>query len=87
MCVCVCVCVCVCIINIRVRHEVKYQRGLIMKNGQDVYNQMRSGTIGAPDRVNIPRLMHDTRLYQLDIKMTNNYHGTKQDINTKPVMM
>ena len=32
---------------------------------------------GAPDRVNIPCLMHDTCLCQLDAKMTNNYHGTK----------
>ena len=35
-----------------------------------------SGT-SAPDRVNIPCLMHDTRLCQLDVKMTNNYHRTK----------
>ena len=34
--------------------------------------------LGAPDRVNIPCLMHDTRLCQLDVQMTNNYHGTKQ---------
>ena len=27
--------------------------------------------LGAPDRVNIPCLMHDTRLCQLDVKMTN----------------
>ena len=33
--------------------------------------------LGAPDRVNIPCLMHDTRLCQLDVKMTNNCHGTK----------
>ena len=33
--------------------------------------------LGAPDRVNIPGLMHDTRICQLDVKMTNNYHGTK----------
>ena len=26
---------------------------------------------GAPDRVNIPCLMHDTCLCQLDVKMTN----------------
>ena len=29
--------------------------------------------LGAPDRVNIPCLMHDTRLCQLDVKMTNVY--------------
>ena len=28
--------------------------------------------LGAPDRVNIPCLMHDTRLCQIDVKMTNN---------------
>ena len=28
--------------------------------------------LGAPDRVNIPCLMHDTRLSQIDVKMTNN---------------
>ena len=32
--------------------------------------------LGAPDRVNIPCLMHDTRLCQLDVKMTNNSHTT-----------
>ena len=37
---------------------------------------MGSGT-NAPDRVNIPCLMHDTCLCQLDVKMTNTYHGTK----------
>ena len=30
------------------------------------------GILGAPDRVIIPCLMHDTRFYQLDVKMTNN---------------
>ena len=33
--------------------------------------------LGAPDRVNIPCLLHDTHLCQLDVKITNNYHGTK----------
>ena len=33
--------------------------------------------LGAPDRGNIPCLMHATRLCQLDVKITNNYHGTK----------
>ena len=33
---------------------------------------MVSGTLGAPDRVNIPCLIHNTRLRQLDVKMTNN---------------
>ena len=28
--------------------------------------------LGAPDRVNIPCPMHDTRLCQIDVKMTNN---------------
>ena len=28
--------------------------------------------LGDPDRVNIPCLMHDTRLCRLDVKMTNN---------------
>ena len=28
--------------------------------------------LGAPYRVNIPCLMHDTCLCQLDVKMTNN---------------
>ena len=44
---------------------------------------------GVPDRVNIPCLMHDTHLCQLDVTMTNNYHGTNklkyktcQDIKT-----
>ena len=33
--------------------------------------------LGAPDRVNILCLVHDTRLCQLDVKMSNNYHGIK----------
>ena len=32
--------------------------------------------LGAPDRVNIPCRMHDTRLCQSDDKMTNDLHGT-----------
>ena len=32
--------------------------------------------LGAPDKVNIPYLMHDTSLCQLDVIMTNNNHGT-----------
>ena len=32
--------------------------------------------LGALDRVNIPCLMHDTRPCQLDVKMTNDWHGT-----------
>ena len=39
------------------------------------------------DRVNIACLMHDTRLCQLDVKMTNNYHGTKSIYIQKPVKM
>ena len=31
----------------------------------------------APDRVNTLRPTHDTHLCQLDVKMTNNCHGTK----------
>ena len=34
--------------------------------------------LGAPDRVNIACLMHDTRLCQMNVTMTNNKHGTKQ---------
>ena len=30
-------------------------------------------------RVNIPCLMHDTSLCQLDVKLTNIYHGTKSN--------
>ena len=33
--------------------------------------------LGALDRLTIPCLMHDTCLCQLDVKMTNSYHGTK----------
>ena len=31
--------------------------------------------LGVRDRVNIPCLMHDTRLCQYDVKMTNDLHG------------
>ena len=48
----------------KVPHEVKIKRALakrtseIMKNGQDVIQML---VLGAPDRVNIPGSMHDTR--------------------------
>ena len=32
--------------------------------------------LGASDRVNTPCLMHDTLLRHIDVKMTDNYHGT-----------
>ena len=38
---------------------------------------MGSQVPDAPDRVNTLRPTHDTHLCQLDVKMTNNYHGTK----------
>ena len=60
MCVCVCVCV---------AHEVKNQHAVVMStsqimlNGKDVHIQIGKWYyIGAPDRVNIPCLMHDTTL-------------------------
>ena len=34
--------------------------------------------LSAPDRVNIPYFMPDTRLCKLDVEMTNDYHGTKK---------
>ena len=42
--------------------------------------------LGAPDRVNIPCLILDTRLCQLDVTMTIYHHGTKKDINTKLIV-
>ena len=41
-----------------------------MKNGQDVNFQM-GNCKSAPDRVNIPCLMHDTHICHIDVKMTN----------------
>ena len=46
------------------------------KNGQMIISNIWEVLLGAPDRVNIPCLMHDTCLCQLDVKMTNNFHGT-----------
>ena len=40
--------------------------------------------LGAPDRVNIPCLIHDTRLCQYEVKMTHN--SPLNNVNTKPVM-
>ena len=40
---------------------------------------------GAPDKSNTPCIMHVTRLCQLDVILTNNYHGTKKDISTQCV--
>ena len=42
--------------------------------------------LGAPDRINIPCLMHDTRLCRVDIKMTMANTELIQILNTKPVM-
>ena len=39
---------------------------------KDVYYPKWAVVLGAPDRVNIPCPMHDTRLCQLDVTMTNN---------------
>ena len=50
--------------------KINTRTSQIMKYRQDVNIQMRSGK-GAPDRVNISCLMHDTRPCQLDVKMTN----------------
>ena len=33
--------------------------------------------LGEPDKVNMHCLMHDTRLSQIDVKMTYNHHETK----------
>ena len=33
--------------------------------------------LGAKDRVNIPWLIHDTRLCQVDLLLTYNQHGTE----------
>ena len=86
------ICINVCIIKIHIprAHEVKNPRVIakrtfqIMKYGQDVIIQKWTYdninwevVLEAPDRVNIPCLMHDNRLCQLDVEMTNNYHGTK----------
>ena len=65
---------CACIINIYVPHEVTYQREAFMNNelwtscsnpkGTDMNYPKWELVLGAPDRVNIPCLMHDTRLCQ-----------------------
>ena len=62
------------------QHVIAKRTSQIMKYGQDVIIQKWTDDNiqnGAPDRVDIPCLMHDTRLCQLDVKMTNNYHGIK----------
>ena len=42
--------------------------------------------LGAPDRVNIPCLMHDTRLCHLDVKWQITIRNKKY-LNSKPVKM
>ena len=72
MCIyCIWMYLCECMfIHVPRAHEVKNQRVIakrtsqIMKYGQDVIIQKRTDDNGAPDRVNIPCLMHDTRLCQ-----------------------
>ena len=41
--------------------------------------------LGAPDRVNIPCLIHDTRLCQLDVKMTRNQKGKFESFYTSKI--
>ena len=53
------------------QHALVKRTSQIMKNGQDVFIQLGSGP-GAPDRVNIPCLMHDTYLCQIDVKLSKN---------------
>ena len=58
-----------CIIDISVPHEIKNQRAWrtskIMKKWTGCNHPKREVVLGAPDKVNIPSLMHDTRLCQL----------------------
>ena len=51
---------------------VKYGQDVIIQNGQISKIQKWEVVLGAPDRVNIPCLVHDTHLCQIDVKMTNN---------------
>ena len=43
--------------------------------------------LGAPYRENIPCLMHDTHLCQLDVKMAIVLARNQNDMNTKAAMM
>ena len=50
-------------------HEVKNQRALAKNEIDRCKISKWELVVGAPDRVNIPCLMHDTCLCQLDVKM------------------
>ena len=60
----------------RSQHALAKKASQIMKNGQDATIQMKSDT--RCFRVNIPCHIHDNRLCQLDVKMTNDLHGTNK---------
>ena len=64
-----------CIINIQVLHEVKILRAITMRTDVNwtrcTYPKWEV-VLAAPHRVNIPCIMHDTRLCQIDVKITNN---------------
>ena len=79
-----------CIINVYVPHEVKKSTCISQEDfpnneiqtrcsnpkGTDVKCSKYEVVLGAPDRVNIPCLMHNTRLCQTDVKMTNDLNRT-----------
>ena len=78
--ICINVCILI-IVKIKDPHEVKNQRAKakgspqLMKYVQDVIRCIISRwkvALGAPDRINITFILHDTRLCQLDVKITNN---------------
>ena len=57
------------------QHEVKNQHALALaKRTFQIVKMDKTSkwevVLGAPDKVNITCLMHDTRLRQLDVKMT-----------------
>ena len=52
-------------------NNVKWTRCKYPK-GTDVKYPKWEVVLGAPDKVNIPCLMHDTCLFQLDVEISNN---------------
>ena len=59
----------------QVPHEVKYQRAVKDSPNNEKWTRCKypkwEVVLGVPYRVNITCLIHDTRLCQIDVKMTN----------------
>ena len=72
-----------CVISKRTSQIMKHGQDVIIQKWKDVYYPKWEVVlpVGAPDRVNIPFLMHDTRLCQMYVEMTKFLELMRSKIN------